>query len=85
VGEYVVWLGKTIDVEKKGKPQIWAIVQSHNNPGIVSPEEFRKVMIEGSKAPASGIMMFSDQSLVEDPKKIEVMKELYSKGRPSIR
>lgn len=82
VGEYVAWLGKTIEVEIKGNPQIWPIVQSHNNPGIVSPEEFRQVMIEGSKAPASGIMMFSDQSLVEDPKKIQVMKELYIKGRP---
>jgi len=78
-------LGETLDVKKKGKPQIWPIVQSHNNPGIVNSDEFRSVMIEGSKAPASGIMMFSDQSLVEDPKKIEVMKELYSKGRPSIR
>lgn len=85
VGEYVSWLGETLDVEKKGKPQIWPIVQSHNNPEIVSPEEFRLVMIEGSKAPASGIMMFSDQSLIEDPKKLEVMKKLYSKGRPSIR
>jgi len=85
VGEYVAWLGKTIEVEKKGKPQIWPIVQSHNNPGIVSPEEFREVMLEGSKAPASGIMMFSDQSLIEDLKKLEVMKELYSKGRPSNR
>ena len=85
VGEYVVWLGETLDVEKKGKPQIWPIVQSHNKSGIVSPDEFRSVMIEGSKALASGIMIFMDQSLVEDPKKIEVMKELYSKGRPSIR
>lgn len=82
VGEYVSWLGQILDLDKNGKPLIWPIVQSHNNPGIVSPEEFRQVMIEGSKAPSSGIMMFSDQSLVEDPKKIQVMKELYSKDRP---
>lgn len=82
VGEYVAWLGKTLGPERLKQTQIWPIVQSHNNPGIVSAEEFRQVMIEGSKAPASGIMMFSDQSLVEDPEKIRVMKELYSKGRP---
>jgi hypothetical protein len=82
VGEYVAWLGQTLGQERLSKTQIWPIVQSHNNPGIVSPEQFRSVMIEGSKAPASGIMMFSDQSLVVDPKKIRVMKELYSKGRP---
>jgi hypothetical protein len=82
VGEYLAWLGQTIEVEKTGRPLIWPIVQSHNNPGIVSSEEFREVMIQGSKFPASGIMMFSDQSLLEDREKIKVMKELYSKDRP---
>ncbi|WP_113925521.1 glycoside hydrolase family 10 protein [Cognataquiflexum aquatile] len=65
------------DLNQGARPQIWPIVQSHNNPGIISPEEFRQVMLEGSKAPASGIMMFSDQSLVENPDKIKVMKKLY--------
>lgn len=62
-----------------GKPQIWPIVQSHDNPGIISPEEFREVMLAGSRPPATGIMMFSDQSLVENPEKIKVMKKLYTK------
>lgn len=82
VSEYVACLGQTIGPERLSKTQIWPIVQSHNNPGIVTPEEFRQVMIEGSKAPSSGIMMFSDQSLVEDPRKVQVMKELYAKERP---
>jgi hypothetical protein len=82
VGEYVSWLGTTLDVKKGGKLKIWPIVQSHNNPGIVSPKEFREVMIEGSKFPSSGVMMFSDQSLLEDPEKIRVMRDLYSKKRP---
>lgn len=82
VGEYLAWLGQTIEVEKAGRPLICPIVQSHNNPGIVSSEEFREVMIQGSKFPASGIVMFSDQSLLEDREKIKVMKELYSKDRP---
>ncbi|MFD2202491.1 hypothetical protein [Shivajiella indica] len=59
---------------------IWPIVQAHNNPGTVSPKEFRQVMLEGSKSPSSGIMMFSDQSLVEEPEKIKIMKELYLKS-----
>ncbi|MCL6258332.1 hypothetical protein M3O96_04490 [Aquiflexum sp. TKW24L] len=91
VGEYVKWLGDLIeagsksedlnqDLNQKFGPQIWPIIQSHNNPGIISPEEFRQVMIEGMKAPASGIMMFSDQSLVENPEKIRVMKNLYTEG-----
>ena len=78
VGEYTDWLGKTIHIEKPKKTLIWPIVQAHNNPGIVSPDEFRQVMIEGSKSPSSGIMMFSDHSLVSEPEKMEVMKKIYS-------
>lgn len=80
VGEYIEWLGEMTQTEKTNNTLIWPIVQAHNNPGIVSPEEFKQVMMEGSKKPSSGIMMFSDQSLVSEPEKIEVMKELYSEG-----
>lgn len=79
VGEYTEWLGEAIQSEKTENPIIWPIVQAHNNPGVVSPEEFRQVMIEGSKKPSSGIMMFSDQSLVSEPEKLKVMRELYTK------
>jgi hypothetical protein len=78
VGEYLAWLSSHISDEVSQSPKIWPIVQAHNNPGIISPEEFRQAMIEGSKSPSTGIMMFSDQSLLQDQKKIEVMKELYS-------
>ncbi len=76
-GEYIRWLDEHTGAGTKGKPLIWPIVQSHNNPQVVSPEEFREVMLEGSVYPGSGIMMFSDRSLLEDPGKIEVMKDLY--------
>jgi len=78
VGEYVAWLGGEIR-KKKLVTKIWPIVQADNKSGPVSPEEFLKVMINGSKAPASGIMMFADQSLLEDPEKLSVMKTLYRK------
>lgn len=77
VGEYIQWLGAYTASEKNAKPLIWPIVQSHNNPSEVSPEEFSKVLNEAMKPPASGIMMFSDQSLLENPEKIEVMKQVY--------
>lgn len=77
IGEYIAWLDKLTEAGKKDAPLIWPIVQAHNNPGVVTPEEFKKVMLEGSRPPASGIMMFSDQSLIQEPEKIDVMKELY--------
>ncbi len=77
VGEYVEWLGELTGGGEGDAPLIWPIVQSHNSPGVVTPEEFRQVMLEGSRHPSSGIMMFSDQSLLQDKEKMEVMKEIY--------
>lgn len=73
-GDYLEWLGNTID---SPGPLVWPIVQAHNKPGIVTPEEFGKALREGSRAPASGIMMFSEQSLLENREKIKVMKDFY--------
>lgn len=78
VGEYVAWLGNEIRKNKLGT-KIWPIVQADNKAGPVSPDEFQKVMIKGSQAPASGIMMFADQSLLDDLEKLQVMKALYRK------
>ncbi len=77
VGEYTDWLGGLIEASDDNKPLVWPIVQSHDSPVEVTPDEFRRVMLEGSKPPSSGIMMFSDQSLLENPEKIEVMRQLY--------
>ena len=78
VGEYVQWLGGGLAAERK-KTLIWPIVQAHNKPGIITTEEFRRVMWNGSRAPASGIMMFTLNTLVGEPSKFEVMKDLYRK------
>lgn len=56
---------------------VWPIVQAHDSPTEVSPEEFRHVMMEGSKPPSTGIMMFSDRSLLDNRQKIDVMREFY--------
>jgi len=78
VSEYVAWLGGEISKKNLGT-KIWPIVQADSKGGPVSPDEFRKVMINGSRAPASGIMMFADQSLLDDLEKLRVMKALYRK------
>lgn len=78
IGEYTTWLDSVSNsIRPENKPKIWPIVQAHNNPGEVSPAEFREAMLQGSSFPSSGIMMFSDGALLQDPQKIEIMKELY--------
>jgi hypothetical protein len=78
VGEYVKWLEES-GISDGKKPLIWPIVQAHNKPGIITTEEFREVMWNGSRAPSSGIMMFTLHTLISEPAKLEVMKDLYRK------
>lgn len=76
VAEYTEWLVKMNYTDGKN-PMIWPIVQAHNHPGIITAEEFRQVMMNGSRPPSTGIMMFSEQSLLQDKRKLEVVRELY--------
>jgi hypothetical protein len=76
VGEYMNWLERELK-SRSVNPLVWPIVQAHNKPSVISAEEFRKVMTEGMRAPSSGIMMFADGSLLEDPEKLRVMKLIY--------
>jgi hypothetical protein len=76
VGEHMQWLGIELK-NSSAAPLVWPIVQAHNKPSIISAAEFRKVMTEGMKLPASGIMMFADGSLLEDPEKLRVMRSIY--------
>ena len=78
VGEHVTWLGRQSWMKDGRKPLIWPIVQAYNQPGYISPGEFRDVMRRGASRPASGVMMFSVNSLATEPDKIEVMRELYT-------
>ena len=80
VAEYVNWLEKE-GITSGLKPLIWPIVQAHNKPGIIPTEEFRQVMWNGSRSPSSGIMMFTLHSLISEPGKLEVMKDLYKKRK----
>jgi hypothetical protein len=76
VGDYMSWLGNLIGTSADA-PLVWPIVQAHDNPGPVTPDEFRQVMIQGSRPPSSGIMMFSDRALLDNPEKLEVMRQFY--------
>jgi hypothetical protein len=78
VDEYVKWLEESGITDGK-RPRIWPIVQAHNKPGIITTEEFRQVMWNGARAPSSGIMMFTLQSLLSERGKLEVMKDLFKK------
>jgi len=78
VKENIEWFCKRLNIKIGKFPKVWPIVQSYNDPGIISAEEFEKVLRYGAGDKATGVMMFTSYSVGEDEKKIETMKKVYS-------
>jgi hypothetical protein len=78
VKENIEWFCNRLDIKAGMFPKVWPIVQSYNDPNIISAEEFERVLRYGSGAQATGVMMFTSNSVAEDEKKIATMKKVYS-------
>lgn len=77
VKENIEWFSDRLNIQENKAPRIWPIVQSYNDPGVISPEEFEKVLRYGTAGKATGVMMFTSNSVAEDAAKIETMKKVY--------
>jgi hypothetical protein len=77
VKENLAWFYKRINVRSRDYPRVWPIVQAHNDPVPISSAEFETVLVYGLSAEATGVMMFTGNSVAEDPAKTEVMKKVY--------
>ena len=77
VKENIDWFCKRLNIREGVYPKVWPIVQAHNDPGIISAEEFEKVLRYGSGSKASGVMMFTSNSVAEDAAKTAVMRKVY--------
>ena len=78
VQENIEWFSKIIGSGSSIHPKIWPIVQAHNDPGIISAEEFETVLRGGLSGKSTGVMMFTTQSIADDPAKKEMMKKIYN-------
>ena len=78
VKENIQWFCNRLNIKPAMFPKVWPIVQSYNDPNIISAEEFEKVLRYGAGAQATGVMMFTSCSVAEDEKKIETMKKVYT-------
>jgi hypothetical protein len=81
VRDYVEWFGSRypIRTEPGSFPQLWPIVQAHDEPRI-SPEEFEQVLRFGLSGKATGVMMFTISSVAADDGKMAAMKRVYSES-----
>ena len=78
VKENIEWFSKRLNVKGESFPKIWPIVQSHNDPDTISATEFEKVLRYGTAGEATGVMMFTSNSVAEDKAKLETMKKVYT-------
>ena len=78
VRENIEWFCKRLDIKSDTYPKVWPIVQAYDDPDVISEEEFEKVLRYGSGSEASGVMMFTANSVAEDRGKTEIMQKVYS-------
>jgi hypothetical protein len=78
VQEYVNWLSERLEIGNDSYPKLWSIVQAHNDPGIVSCDEFETVLKHGLSGMSTGVMMFTTSAVAEDECKTAVMKNVYT-------
>ena len=78
VKENIEWFCNRLNIKPAMYPKVWPIVQSYNDPHIISAEEFEKVLRYGAGDKTTGVMMFTSYSVAEDEKKIETMKKVYT-------
>ena len=77
VEQNVTWLCQRLNIKVNTFPKIWPIVQSYNDPYVISADEFETVLRYGISAQATGVMMFTSASTAEDEQKTEKMKQVY--------
>ena len=78
VKENIEWFSGRLKIQPGGFPKVWPIVQAHNDPHIISAEEFEKVLQYGGSGGSTGVMMFTSNSVAEDPGKIKTMERTYT-------
>ncbi|MGI9542929.1 MAG: hypothetical protein ACR2MX_06685, partial [Cyclobacteriaceae bacterium] len=78
VGDNIKWFSDRLEIQKNNGPKIWAIVQAHNDPHVITSDEFETVLRGGLSGKASGVMMFTSNAVAEDKGKIAVMKKVYT-------
>lgn len=77
VAENISWFSKSLDIQPKGFPKLWPIVQAYNNPDVITSSDFGTVLQGGLSGNSTGVMMFTTYAIAEDEAKIEKMKSIY--------
>jgi hypothetical protein len=78
VRENIKWFCENLEIKPGKYPKIWPIIQAYDDPIIISAGEFEKLLRYGLSSEATGVMMFTGNSVAENDKKTETMQKVYS-------
>jgi len=79
ISDQVAWLGEYLGLEGSDQERIriWPIVQLSDWGEPVPASQVLKVLEHGSRAPATGLMVFAWSSLRKQPAKVELLRKFY--------
>lgn len=78
VKENIEWFCKRLDAPAGSFPKVWPIVQAYDDPDTISSKEFEDVLNYGAGACATGVMMFTSNSVAASQEKTATMKRIYA-------
>jgi hypothetical protein len=78
VKENIEWFSSRLNVTAGTSPKVWPIVQAYNDPNVITPAEFEKILNYGTAGQATGVMMFTSNAVAENDEKIATMKRIYT-------
>lgn len=77
VQENINWLCNRLNASTSRYPKVWPIVQAHDDPTIISMEDFETVLRGGLAGQSSGVMMFTTSSVAKSEEKTDILKKVY--------
>lgn len=79
VKEFVDYLGQRpwLKTASGQYPQMWPIVQASDGPGPTTPGDLETVLRHGLSGKSNGVMMFTTDSLIQNPAKLDVVRKVY--------
>jgi hypothetical protein len=77
VRENLEWFCQRLEIKADKYPKVWPIVQAHDDPNPISAGEFEQVLRYGAGGKATGVMMFTANSVAHNNEKTIIMKRVY--------
>jgi hypothetical protein len=79
ISRQTAWLGRHLGLkgDPGERPRVWPILQASDWGETVAPADIPRIVAEGAKPPASGLMVFAWGSFAPQPGKLDALRAAY--------